>query len=1223
MGFWQKVFNQVNPFDNGKTYKNPTGATAPQPQGRVVVPNNNPRVDYNQLVQAFNNKPIPIKPNQPVPAALQAIQLINKGLDSGQSWENISKSTGVPLELVQRYSKLSRPNYGIANKPAKQVTIGKTPDDPLSVVRNFVTSGAVEGAKNTTKIAASLPQAVAADIRGFQGKAPTQGQQQALQRGLTALNKTAAGKLTAPVQAAIDARIPTAAGASAAAGFSPQSSGIKKYVLDPATGALMGVGVATGVNAGTDIAEHLLNRAPSAASAMLETGKQASKRLRPVERKTLERYLDLRQGNLQNLSASKQADIIRDARAAAQRQLRSTQKVVQDISQPKTNPSLIKNILPQTPEQAVKTGTQLPERVLQQVDTPSMKTRGFVETIMNDPNTSPKVRNSISSVYKVRNTKELQTKAANLVRDNRDVATQLAANARDDNSVAVGAELIKQLQKEGNYTQAIEVANKMAQNLTEAGQTVQAASVYGRLTPEGILRFAQTEINKYNKLTGKNISLDPSQAEKLTKLAADIQKLPDGYEKTVALKKLVAEVQNTMPATLSQKLGTLQTMAQLLNPKTNIRNVGGNTIFAGLENISQTLATPIDKLLSFITGKRTTTLPNLGTQLKSGAQGLRTGVKEAYQGISTGPNTQFDLNEIPVFKGKILGGLEKTMNATLRGADRAAYSAAFDDSIRSQLKLAKATKVSPDMIEQAHQTALYRTFQDSNAISDFFSGMKKSLNKLGIGTEGKRFGLGDLALKYPKTPANLLARGIDYSPAGFVKSSFEVLKAMPPGKEFNQKAFVDAFSRAVVGSGSAFGMGYLLANNGIITAQPEQNKDLRNLQKTAGLGGYQINASAFKRWVLAGFSNDAAKIRPGDTLVSYDWAQPVAIPVSAGAALGTQKPQKAGQEASNTVLDSANTLVEQPLLQGVQKLFGGNNTGILDAAKQTIQSLPGSFTPTALSQINQLSDNVSRNTNDPNPVTESLNQVKAKIPGLAQTLPAQVDVLGNDKERYQNGSNSPFNVLLNPAFISKYKPNNTAQEGLDLYQRTGETKQTPNTVKNTVTINGQNKKLTAKEQGDYQRFVGQGTTTVYDTLTNDPRYQSLSDAQKINILSSMQTDLNNAAKIKLFSDAPAKVSESIQSILDDNISRAIELKLKAQDKASKPKSTRLKKSKAARAKIATRLKGKKTQKTSVRLGNIPKIRIGKAPTIKPVKARKRSFKTNISAAKPKAIKIKA
>lgn len=54
------------------------------------------------------------------------------------------------------------------------------------------------------------------------------------------------------------------------------------------------------------------------------------------------------------------------------------------------------------------------------------KRRGFIDTIINDPNTTPKVKNNLTSLYSVRNTEQLQTKAANLVKSDLDTALKVA-----------------------------------------------------------------------------------------------------------------------------------------------------------------------------------------------------------------------------------------------------------------------------------------------------------------------------------------------------------------------------------------------------------------------------------------------------------------------------------------------------------------------------------------------------------------------------------------------------------------------------------------------------------------------------------------------------------------------------------------------------------------------------------------------------------------------------
>ena len=81
----------------------------------------------------------------------------------------------------------------------------------------------------------------------------------------------------------------------------------------------------------------------------------------------------------------------------------------------------------------------------------------------------------------------------------------------DDKAVATASELIKHYADEAaNATDTVikgamedemaKVANEIARKLTEQGRSVQAASILGRMTPEGQVRFAAREIQKYNEV---------------------------------------------------------------------------------------------------------------------------------------------------------------------------------------------------------------------------------------------------------------------------------------------------------------------------------------------------------------------------------------------------------------------------------------------------------------------------------------------------------------------------------------------------------------------------------------------------------------------------------------------------------------------------------------------------------------------------------------------------
>lgn len=769
----------------------------------------------------------------------------------------------------------------------------------------------------------------------------------------------------------------------------------------------------------------------------------------------------------------------------------------------------------------------------------SAKERGFIETIINDPHTAQHIKDNVTSLYNVRNTKDLQIRAKNLVKDSPDLAQRVAEAGNGDVSVAVGSELLKHLQKNGNYETALDLADKLAKQGTEAGRTAQAFSIYGKLTPSGVLRFAQRTIKQYNDANnlapGKLLKLTPQQAKSLTDKSTALWKMPEGRAKDIATKELVGEIYKLVPSSWAAKISTGQTMAQLLNPKTAIRNVLGNTLFGGVDNISQVLASGIDKATSKVRGSaRTTALPSAKAQLGGLKSGAKQAIEEINKGVNLGPNTQFELGDVPTFRGGIMGGLEKTMSYELRVPDRAAYQAAFDDTVHGLMKANKLDKPTAEILEQANANGLYKTFQDNSTAAKLFVKSKEALNHVGIeGKDGKRFGLGDLLLKYPKTPGNILARGLDYSPVGIVKGLTQIVKPAITGKPFNQHTFANSIARGTVGTGAIMGAGAVLGGLGIITEAPNEDTDARNLQKASGQGGYQINVDALRRYLFSGFDSDEAKLKEGDTLVSYDWAQPTSIPLSAGAAIG--KKQNPGDAAISTVSNAANglnTLIEQPLVSGLNTFFNNvKNKGVVGAAGETAKGAPASFVPTASNQTRQLTDNTTRSTYDPNGLVQSLNMVANKIPGASYLLHPQVDTLGNDKQNYQNGSNNLLNVAFNPAFVNKYQPDSAAKLPLGIMNDTGETKQIPTTTKTTQKVNGENMQLTAQQNEDFQRYVGLKTRDYLETASKDKQFMSLNQQDQATRISQAISNIQQAARVQVLGGNSDNADKNVKNIL--------------------------------------------------------------------------------------------
>jgi hypothetical protein len=605
-------------------------------------------------------------------------------------------------------------------------------------------------------------------------------------------------------------------------------------------------------------------------------------------------------------------------------------------------------------------------------------------------------------------------------------------------------------------------------------------------------------------------------------------------------------VAELVPAGRGRKVATVQTMAQLINPKTFVRNIGGNAIFAGFENLTRLLATGIDIPLSLATGQRSVTVPNIPAQFRGMKRGAIEGFEETRRGVDLiNAPTQYELPQGRTFRDTpVLGGLEQGMNYLLRVPDRGFYQGANDDARlmlawvqahneglrgealgRRQWELVK--NPTDAMIQEANAISLFRTLQNDSRAAQIASAFKQRVLNAGYD-----FGPGDFVLKYAKTPANLLMAAVKYSPFGLLESVNAITGAAFKYGKNNQRAFVESVARATIGTAGLGGGGYLLSSYGLMTARPSNDPDVRAQMQAQGIRPYSFNWDGIKRWAADGFSEESAKPQPGDTWVSYDWAQPLSVSMAMGAQLAKpeKRVKKVGPQSDGGIFSQLadqgeipfevlsvgiDTIAEQPMLEGVRRVFGGKNPA--ESFVNVLKDAPASFVPTVLSQINSWFDNTVRAIYDPNPVIEGLNGVLAKIPILAQTLPASVDTWGNERDRYHNDTNNWFNVFFNPSFMGEYFPQREAEMLLALQQATGEVTQFPRVAPKEIKVTGEDGKvvpytLSAEQWQEYQRELGTLTRDSFAALAGSDKFRNGTEAEQIEFLGRVLTVVNTEAK---------------------------------------------------------------------------------------------------------------
>jgi hypothetical protein len=687
-----------------------------------------------------------------------------------------------------------------------------------------------------------------------------------------------------------------------------------------------------------------------------------------------------------------------------------------------------------------------------------------------------------------------------------------------------------------------------------------------RLNREGKLTDASLHAGMAKMLGIPHWSAEHSA--KVRRILAQHEKATDPRIKLVkAAEALDVVYRDFMPPGFLDKVDTIQTIGMLLNPKTPIRNVIGNALMAGADLAADTVSVPMDALVSLGTGERTRTGLSLGERMmglgagvgdiKAGYDFARSEGRGRMGSIAEGVDTLVRLGRLqssgkynasdisalsgPTFTAPVLRQLESTLGLVLSISDRGFYESAFRASLDTRMKAAAANGTpmlapDPDMVTAARMDAGRAIYQDPNLASRTLGNLRRVLNF------NQRWGIGSLLMKFTQVPGSILTRAVEFSPFGFINTAYQSLAPMlSNSREFDQKAFTDSFSRALVGTTGLVATGYWLAHLGIISAGGDaKDEDKRNLNRATGWGSYKLNTSALKRALMTGNFWTPQKQQRDDMVIGYDWAQPLSIGVAMGAysrenqeAIKQDILQGKKQSLAATGLNwlayaggaatgAMNSLVEQPLLTGLNQFardVGYDN--IPGALLKTAADAPGTFIPTAARQWMQLTDNAARETRDSSPARQFINELKAQLPGQSQTLPPKYDITGQPIERWAKDSNTLFNVLFNPSMVSYIKGSPALTEMSQVYKYTAEAGAIPNQVKPEFTVEGVKVRLTSEEISAMQKDMGALSIAALEKFVlSDPRYDKATWDIKAKAMTRALEKAATAAKYRILLARP-------------------------------------------------------------------------------------------------------
>lgn len=666
-------------------------------------------------------------------------------------------------------------------------------------------------------------------------------------------------------------------------------------------------------------------------------------------------------------------------------------------------------------------------------------------------------------------------------------------------------------------------------------------------------------------------TLTAEATTKITQMAQDLQKL-QGYDRKVAIAELKNYISEQIPQSIGKKATFLLRAFDLVNLPGGLANTLSDVLYSspiGLESLTEQVASGVDRALTPIFKKagvsegRALVKPKFGEQLADFNKNRKTVWSEIKKGIDTTDVTEnaLGLGDSVPFTNPTAKKVGKLAQATVRTlyslTQESSYRTTYNESIANQMRAAekngkKVTEPTEEMIEQAKKEAEQRTLTDKNWVTKSLEGAKNFLNG------GKDFGLGTVFITYTKVPANIVKKGVEYSPAGFGKVGYQAMQAWrykqtggAKGAEFNQRDFVRSMARSLIGSGMV-GTAFLLASAGVLVEQADDKDEnkVKRLQSEEGLTGYKFNLDALGRLFSGGLKDkDATKVQPGDRLVDYNWLGAPAFLMNLGANLNknidkaTEAKPGSGWDIAKAITDSGkDSLTDSSLIQALGKI--GAVGDLFDKSKgsavdKTLSSIATRPIPATAKQVRNYFDNTRRETYEPDSLTQTIiNNYKNAIPGLSSSLPASKGAFGEDKEKVVGGS-SLMSSFITGGKIQTYKGSPEIQYAIDLFdaRKPGDKRDShvPSAPQELKDNSGKKVALSAFQRGQYAELVGKGAEDLYQRVMASKNFEQLSADGKGEFIADYLEQIAQKAKSRVL-DSKLKPSQErkLASILPKN-----------------------------------------------------------------------------------------
>ena len=714
-------------------------------------------------------------------------------------------------------------------------------------------------------------------------------------------------------------------------------------------------------------------------------------------------------------------------------------------------------------------------------------------------------------------------------------------------NTAIGWALYNNAANSGDVETAIDVLDTIVKRQRNAAQALQATRLLKQQDPSTQLYAAQRSVENLTEDLKKQYGEKAPDLKIDRDLAEKFLNAKDDDARTEAMKEIYRDIGRQMPSRFIDKWNAWRYLSMLGNPRTHVRNIVGNVGFVPAVTVKNVIGAGIESAANAVSGGKVGRTKAILTTKDAGlikaAWSDYANIRE--QALGSGKyndnvNVRQEIEEgRTIFKPKLLEAMRK-FNSTALDAEDAWFSKPHYAAALAQF--CKANGITAEQVaggkgieaarEYAIREAQKATYRDTNAFSQMISdlGRYRGDNKM------KRLGstLAEGILPFRKTPANILVRGVEYSPIGFLKSiSYDLVQVQKGNMQATE--MIDRAAAGLTGTGLMM-LGLYMAKEGILR----------------GSGGDDEKKKKFDE--LQGHQEYALEL-PNGTSITLDWLAPEALPFFVGANLYEQMQANNGYLTMSDMLQAASNVTDPLLsmscLQSLNDVFdavgyasSGNTNALTSAVASAATSYLTQGIPTVFGQAERTGESTRMTTyTDKNKfltpdMQYALGKASARIPGVDYGQIPFIDAWGRT-ENSGGVAARAFNNFANPAYTSKVSGSKMEDELSRLYEATGETKVLPQRAPKFFTVNKENKQLTGEEYVKYATKRGQTSHKIASELTGLASYKSMSDGDKADAVAKAYEYANVVGKMSVSSYQPdGWVAKAVETVKKTGVSEA-------------------------------------------------------------------------------------